>query len=54
MVGSLLIRVPPVEIAFHNRNTKDLHSNKGYGLETPPPTCFTQYIQRHSMQWSWN
>lgn len=23
-----------------------------YGI--PPPPCFTRYIQRHSMQWSWN
>ena len=33
MTRSLVVRVPPVELAFYNRNTKELASSEWYGLE---------------------
>ena len=32
-VMTLVVRVPPVELDFYNRNTKELASSELYGLE---------------------
>ena len=33
MTRSLVVRVPPVELDFYNRNTKELASSELFGLE---------------------